>query len=92
MNHQKQSNPVYRDADSEDEESFKINLGDWMVMYDSEKYTYAHYGEVLNHLLSGAPFKAQNIPSGYTYEPWTIKELLDKVERGDKIHFEGDWS
>lgn len=91
MNHQKQSNPVYS-ADSDDEESFKVSLGDWMVMYDSEKYTCAHYGEVLNHLLTGAPFEATNIPRGYTYKPWTIKELLGKIERREKIHFEGDWS
>ena len=79
-------------ADGDDEESFKINLGDWMVMYDSEKYTYEHYGEVLNHLLSGMPFEAKNTPRGYTYKPWTIKELLDEVEGGEKIHFDGDWS
>ncbi|KAL3703093.1 hypothetical protein TMatcc_010281 [Talaromyces marneffei ATCC 18224] len=91
MNHQKQSNPVYS-AENDDKESFKINLGDWIVMYDSEKYTYAHYGEVLHHLHSGMPLKAKNIPRGYTYKPWTIKGLLDMVERGEKIHFDGDWS
>ncbi|OKL60217.1 hypothetical protein UA08_04833 [Talaromyces atroroseus] len=91
MNHQKQSNPVYA-ADSEDGPSFKVSLGNWMVMYNSEKYTYVHYGEVLNHLLSGRPFKAQNIPPGYTYKPWTIKELMAKVERGEQLRFGGDWS
>lgn len=79
-------------AENDDKESFKINLGDWIVMYDSEKYTYAHYGEVLHHLHSGMPLKAKNIPRGYTYKPWTIKGLLDMVERGEKIHFDGDWS
>lgn len=61
-------------------------------MYDSEKYTYAHYGEVLNNLFSGAPFEAKNIPPGYAYKQWTIKEMMDKVERGEKLFFEGDWS
>lgn len=91
MNHQKQSNPVC-DADNENEPSFKLNLGNWMVMHDSEKYAYAHYGDTLNHIFSGAPFKARNIPLGYIHKQWTIKELMDKVERGEKIHFEGDWS
>lgn len=91
LNHQKQSNLVY-DFDDADGESFKVSLGNWMVMYDSERYTYAHYGEVLNHIFSGAPFKAQNIPRGYTYKPWTIMELLDKVDRDEKLYFEGDWS
>lgn len=89
VNHQKQSNPNY---EADDNDGFKINLGDWLVMYDSEKYTYERYGEMLNHLFSGAPFKATNIPPGYTYEPWTIKELMGKVERGEKLHFDGDWS
>lgn len=63
-----------------------------MNTHDAEKYAYAQYGEVLNHLLSGAPFQSQNIPPGYTHKDWTIEELLTKVQNGERLHFAGDWS
>lgn len=90
INHQKQSNPIYSEKDEDD--SFKVTLGDWMSTHDPERYAYTHYGEMLHHIVAGVPFKARNIPPGYEYEPWTIKALLYKIERGEKLHFKGDWS
>jgi hypothetical protein len=29
---------------------------------------------------------------GYTYKPWTVKELLNASESGEPVEDEGDWS
>ncbi len=91
INHQRQNNTNF-EAVGEDGESFKSHIGRWAVTHDAEKYAYDNYGNVLNHLLSGAPFQPTNIPPGYTYKPWTIKEMFETIDAGKKMQFDGDWS
>lgn len=89
VNHQRQTKPEF---EAEDNQSFKSTIGKWIASHDPEKYTYSNYGKVLDHVLAGAPFEATNIPPGYRYKPWTIKEMLDRIEAGERLRFEGDWS
>ncbi|KAG2418549.1 hypothetical protein HFD88_001650 [Aspergillus terreus] len=66
--------------------------GDWLLRHDPEQYAYENYGKCAEHLLNGTPFKNTNSVPGYTYKPWTVKELLDASESGKPIEDEGDWS
>ncbi|GKZ27032.1 hypothetical protein AbraIFM66951_001795 [Aspergillus brasiliensis] len=67
-------------------------VGDWLVYHDPEQYAYENYGPCAEHLLKGTPFKNTNSVPGYTYKPWTVKELLDASESGKPVEDEGDWS
>ncbi|KAL3599767.1 hypothetical protein FPOAC2_03995 [Fusarium poae] len=66
--------------------------GDWLLRHDPEQYVYENYSACAEHLLNGSPFKNTNSVPGYTYKPWTVKELLDASESGKPIKDEGDWS
>ena len=66
--------------------------GDWLLTHDPEQYAYDNYANCANHILNGGPFKNTNAVPGYTYKPWTVKELLDTVKRGELIVDDGDWS
>jgi hypothetical protein len=50
-------------------------VGDWLILHDPEKYTHDNYHKAAEHLLTGAPFENTNIPPGYKYKPWTVREL-----------------
>ncbi|CAI7652439.1 unnamed protein product [Penicillium manginii] len=67
-------------------------VGDWLVHHDSEQYAYENYAKCAEHLLKSTPFKNTNSVPGYTYKPWTVKELLDASESGELVEDEGDWS
>jgi hypothetical protein len=69
----------------------KRAMGKW-VMHDAEMYAYDNYGKALFHILTGAPFKNTNIPPGYTYRSWTIKEIMSRIDSGEVLQFEGEWS
>ncbi|KAF4627938.1 hypothetical protein G7Y89_g10216 [Cudoniella acicularis] len=93
INHQRQTSPAASlEVVGEDGLAFKSTIGKWNLIHDPEKYAYDNYGKVLNYLLSGAPFQSTNIPRGYTYQPWTIQEMLDNISNGKKLVFDGDWS
>ncbi|KNG45403.1 fad binding domain-containing protein [Stemphylium lycopersici] len=66
-------------------------VGDWLMCHDPEKYTYDNYHKAAEHLLTGAPFKNTNIPPGYEYKPWTVRELLAASDRGEEVEDEGLW-
>lgn len=63
----------------------------WIMRHNPEQYAYDNYGKVVNHLLKGAPFENTNLPPGYKYKPWTVKELMDASDRKQPIVDEGDW-
>ncbi|KAJ4027803.1 hypothetical protein NW752_000048 [Fusarium irregulare] len=65
--------------------------GDWLLRHDSEQYAYENYSKCAGHLLKGMPFQNTNAVPGYTYKPWTVKELLHASECGKPIEDEGDW-
>ncbi|KAJ5739745.1 hypothetical protein N7533_012529 [Penicillium manginii] len=67
-------------------------VGDWLVHHDSEQYAYENYAKCAEHLLKSTPFKNTNSVPGYTYKPWTVKELLNASESGELVEDEGDWS
>ncbi|RGP78644.1 FAD nad p-binding domain-containing [Fusarium longipes] len=66
--------------------------GEWLLRHDPEQYTYENFNKCAEHLLNGTPFKNTNSVPGYTYQPWTVKELLDASDSGKPVEDEGDWS
>jgi len=66
-------------------------VGDWLILHDPEKYTYDNYYKAAEHLLTGAPFENTNIPPGYRYKPWTVRELLAASDHGEVVEDEGVW-
>ncbi|KAH7232479.1 maackiain detoxification [Fusarium solani] len=66
-------------------------VGNWVQKHDPEQYAYENYGKCANHLVAGTPFKNTNAVPGYTYQPWTVKELLDAADRGETIEDDGEW-
>ncbi|KAF3047955.1 hypothetical protein E8E11_009306 [Didymella keratinophila] len=67
-------------------------VGDWLTYHDPEVYANENYHKCAEHLTQGTPFENTNMPPGYTYKPWTVKELLGASERGEVLEDEGDWS
>ncbi|CAH0028286.1 unnamed protein product [Clonostachys rhizophaga] len=67
-------------------------VGNWILNHDPEKYAYENYGNCVNFLVAGTPFKNTNSVPGYKYKPWTVQELLEASECGVPIVDEGDWS
>lgn len=65
--------------------------GKWLVKHNPEKYAYDNYAKCAECMLSGAVFKNTNTVPGYTYKPWTAKELLESSDRGEKLIDEGEW-
>lgn len=66
--------------------------GWWLLAHNAEHYAYCNYGKAARHLVDGTDFVNTNIPPGYTYKPWTLKEVYDTLSRGEKLKLEGDWS
>lgn len=66
--------------------------GRWIWAHNPEKYAYENYGKALRSLVDGTPFQNTNIPPGYTYKPWSLDELYGRIDKGEKVEFEGDWS
>ena len=66
--------------------------GKWIWSHDAEMYAYENYGKAFLHLTTGVPFVNTNIPPGYTCNPWTITDVLDKPEVGESLLSIGDWS
>jgi hypothetical protein len=69
-----------------------MQVGKWINSHDPEAYVYTNYAKCLNHLISGASFTNTNTPPGFTYEPWTINELLKAADEGRETVDPGDWS
>nr|XP_036582071.1 FAD binding domain protein [Colletotrichum truncatum]KAF6790628.1 FAD binding domain protein [Colletotrichum truncatum] len=67
-------------------------LGDWVLKHDPTEYAYENYNTCAEHILKGTPFTNTNSPKGYTYKPWTVKELLEASARGEVVIDDGDWS
>lgn len=85
-------NPNWGKEAFADPESFRPEYGWWILGHNAEHYAYKTYGNVMRHLTEGTAFRNTNIPSGYAYKPWTLKELTEKLDRGEKLVLEGDWS
>lgn len=79
------------DAVAKNPEIMGKMVGDWLLKHDPEKYAYENYEKCKNFLLHGEPFANTNAVPGYTYKPWTVKELLEASERGEAVVDEGEW-
>ncbi|KAF7536812.1 hypothetical protein G7054_g4230 [Neopestalotiopsis clavispora] len=79
-------------AVSRDPSKIKTEQGRWMWRHDPEKYARDNYRAALAHLQTGADFVNTNIPRGHVHEDWTVDELMAKIEKGEPIEFDGDWS
>ena len=67
-------------------------VGHWITSHDPEQYVYDKWDSCVGHVTAGKPFANTNIPPGYTYEPWTIEELLDASRDGIDTVDEGNWA
>ncbi|KAF7169116.1 hypothetical protein CNMCM5623_001924 [Aspergillus felis] len=65
---------------------------DWIMRHNPEQYAYDNYNSCAQHILAGKAFQNTNIPPGYKYEPWTVKQLMDASDRHEPVIDEGDWS
>lgn len=70
----------------------KPEYGRWIWAHNPERYAYDNYGKALKSLVDGSPFQNTNIPPGYNYKPWSLHELYGRIDKGEKVQFEGDWS
>jgi hypothetical protein len=50
------------------------------------------YEKCVDYPINGAPFQNTNTMPGHTFKLWTVGELLELGERGEKIIDDGDWS
>ena len=69
-------------------------VGDWVTRHDPEKYACENYHACAEHLLLGGekkPFVNTNSVPGYTYEPWTVAELLAAQDGGVSVADRGEW-
>ncbi|KAF7593736.1 hypothetical protein BBP40_010911 [Aspergillus hancockii] len=80
------------DAVARNPDILSKTTANWVMHHDPEQYVYGNYGKCVNHIIAGAPFENTNIPPGYKYKPWTVKELMDASDRREPIVDEGDWS
>ncbi|KAI3539446.1 hypothetical protein CSPX01_08892 [Colletotrichum filicis] len=80
------------EAAEKNPEAMTKTVGDWVLNHDPEQYAYDNYGKCVNHLLMMEPFVDTNIPPGYVFKPWTVKELLDASDNDIKVVYDGDWS
>ncbi|KAG2009367.1 hypothetical protein GB937_007770 [Aspergillus fischeri] len=64
----------------------------WIMRHNPEQYAYENYDSCARHILEGKDFQNTNIPLGYRYEPWTVKELMDASDRHEPVVDKGDWS
>lgn len=80
------------DAAAKNPDSILKQVDKWVSQHDAEKYAYDKYEKCVDPVLNGAPFQNTNTPPGHTFKLWTVRELLELGERGEKIIDDGDWS
>ncbi|KAF3759960.1 hypothetical protein M406DRAFT_297286 [Cryphonectria parasitica EP155] len=75
-----------------DPKNYRPEYGWWVLRHNPERYAYVNYGNAFRNLVDGTPFQNTNIPPGYVYKPWTLKDIYDTLAEGKKLKFDGDWS
>lgn len=80
------------DAAAKNPDSILKQVDRWVSRHDAEKYAYDMYETCADHVLNGTPFQNTNTPPGHAFKLWTVTELLELGERGEKIIDDGDWS
>ncbi|KAK0206683.1 hypothetical protein DFS33DRAFT_611258 [Desarmillaria ectypa] len=79
------------DAVMKDPKPLSRIVGDWLSKHNPEQYTYDNYAACAKNVTEGAPFVNTNTPPGYTYEPWTVQDLLQAAKEGRDVLDTGDW-
>lgn len=79
------------DAPDFDPTPFRTLVGKWLVHHDPEQYAYDNYEACASHLTAGTLFENTNAVPGFPNKPWTVQELLEASDHGEKIVDEGDW-
>lgn len=68
------------------------SIGRWLSGHNPEQYVYDNWQACVNHIVHGAPFQNSNLPPGYTYQPWSMDELMEAAaEDGQMPKDPGDW-
>ncbi|KAK0230649.1 maackiain detoxification [Armillaria fumosa] len=67
-------------------------VGNWLAKHNQEQYSYGNYTACTNNITEGAPFTNTNMAPSYTYEPWTVQDLLQAAKEGRDVLDAGDWS
>ncbi|KAK0190814.1 hypothetical protein F5146DRAFT_1137633 [Armillaria mellea] len=67
-------------------------VGKWLAKHNPEQYSYDNYAACAKNIMEGTPFVNTNTPPGYTYEPWTVQDLLQAAKDGRDVLDAGDWS
>lgn len=68
----------------------------WVFAHDPEPYAYENWAKNLEAMKAGVPFDQSdvppNFPPGYKYEPWSIDDIMDKMQKGQPVELgSGDW-
>ena len=68
----------------------------WVFAHDPEVYAYENWEKNLEAMKAGIPHDESdvppNYPPGYKYEPWSIDDIMDKMQRGEQVELgSGNW-
>lgn len=68
----------------------------WVWEHDPEVYTYENYEKNVEAMKKGIRFDESdvppNYPAGYKYEPWTIDEIMQRMQKGLPVELgAGNW-
>ncbi|KAF2774452.1 monooxygenase [Teratosphaeria nubilosa] len=68
----------------------------WVWQHDPEPYTYENYAKNVEAMKKGIRFDESdvppNYPPGYKFEPWTIDEIMDNMQKGISVDLgPGNW-
>ncbi|KAL6703090.1 hypothetical protein ACN47E_010227 [Coniothyrium glycines] len=68
-------------------------VGDWIPFHDPEKYANTQFAACKASIdgSSKDEFKNTNAVPGYTYKPWSVREMLEIADKGETIQDEGEW-
>ena len=69
----------------------KPRFGKWMWDHDPERYVVENWGACREGMVGGREFRNSNTPKGYTYEKWTLDDMLRTEKEGRKIELRGEW-
>lgn len=71
--------------------AFATATGEWINGHDPEQYVLDNWEACLNSVVSGSEFTNSNTPPGYTYEPWTMADIMRPSEEGQLAADPGNW-
>ncbi|GKT46764.1 FAD-dependent monooxygenase fsr3 [Colletotrichum spaethianum] len=70
-------------------------LGKWVWTHNAEKYATENFAKARQCMETSTEFQHTNIPKGFKWEDWSMKQELEKEQRGistPDLKLNGDWS